>query len=363
MTPSFWKNKRVFLTGHTGFKGSWLSLWLHAYGAKVIGYALPPNTQPSLFELAKVDTKIASHMGDIRDGEALKSAVIHAKPDIIFHLAAQPLIRYSYQHPVETYQTNVLGTVNILESLRFSDTAKILVNVTTDKCYENKEWNWGYREIDPIGGYDPYSSSKGCAELVTAAYRTSYFNPKTWADHGKAVASARAGNVIGGGDWSEDRLIPDIVKALAQGKKPLIRFPAAIRPWQHVLESLSGYLVLAEKLWQAPLAYAEGWNFGPEDHVCRPVAWIVDHLCQRWGDGAGWEQSNEQHPHEATYLKLDISKAKARLQWYPHWTIDQALDATVFWYKQWLKGIDAYTLTMQQIESFNLLGVGEVEAP
>lgn len=349
---SFWKHKRVLVTGHTGFKGAWLAEWLHLMGAEVTGYSLTPPSNPSLFELTKLTNRMHSVIGDIGDAELLKQTVINAKPDIIFHLAAQSLVRHSYDHPVETYQTNVMGTVNILEAMRISDSAKVLVNVTTDKCYENKEWQWGYREIDPLGGYDPYSSSKGCAELVTAAYRQSYFNPNDFAKHGKAIASARAGNVVGGGDWAKDRLVPDIITTLAQGKTPVIRFPHAIRPWQHVLEPLSGYLLLAEKLWQSPTEFVGAWNFGPDDQDCQPVSSVADQICSKWGHGAHWQLSADVHPHEATFLKLDISKSKSLLQWRPRWHLSQTLSATVEWYRGWNQGEDAALLTTQQIMNY-----------
>ncbi len=355
LSASFWRGKRVFLTGHTGFKGAWLAEWLQMLGAEVTGYALSPPTHPSLFELAKQQQRIQSIIADVCDLAALTAAVKKAKPDIIFHLAAQSLVRHSYEQPVETYQTNVMGTVNILEAMRICETAKVLVNVTTDKCYENKEWHWGYREVDPLGGYDPYSSSKGCAELVTAAYRQSYFNPADFAKHGKAVASARAGNVVGGGDWAKDRLVPDIITTLAQGKQPIIRFPHSIRPWQHVLEPLSGYLTLAAKLWHAPTELVGAWNFGPEDQDCQTVAALADQLCKAWGKGASWELSSGQHPHEASFLKLDISKAKALLHWHPRWRLHQTLAATVEWYRDLSQGEDAVRLTQQQIMNYQNL--------
>ncbi|MDR3490948.1 MAG: CDP-glucose 4,6-dehydratase [Gammaproteobacteria bacterium] len=353
MHVQFWKNKKVFLTGHTGFKGSWLALWLTSLGAKVTGYALAPATQPSLFELAQIESCLnASVIADIRDLASLKKAVQDAQPDIIFHLAAQPLVRYSYTNPVETYETNVMGTVHVLEAMRASSTAKVLVNVTTDKCYENKEWHLGYKETDPMGGYDPYSSSKGCAELVTSAYRASYFNPNNCGLHGKSIASARAGNVIGGGDWALDRLIPDIITAFQQHKKPIIRYPHAIRPWQHVLEPLSGYMRLAEKCWNAHGDYAEAWNFGPRDEDCVSVEWIANKLSQLWGNGAAWEDAAPESLHEAHILKLDISKAKTRLDWQPQWNLTQALVATVEWYQGWINNSDTQALTLQQIKSY-----------
>lgn len=353
MNAAFWQGKRVFLTGHTGFKGSWLSLWLQQLGADVTGYSLAPPTQPSLFELADVASGMRSLQGDIRDGEALSQALQHARPDIVIHMAAQPLVRYSYANPVETYATNVMGVVNLLEAVRKSPGLRAVVNVTTDKCYENKEWDWGYRENEPMGGHDPYSSSKGCAELVTAAYRNSFFSPARHAEHGVALASARAGNVIGGGDWAQDRLIPDILRAIESGCPVPIRSPFAIRPWQHVLEPLSGYLTLAESLYtQDGAAFAAGWNFGPDDEDARPVQWIVEQLIEEWGDGAAWELDRQPQPHEAHYLKLDCSKARARLHWQPRWSLAQALARIVEWHRGWLQGENLKQLTLRQIAAY-----------
>ncbi|MDF2529778.1 MAG: CDP-glucose 4,6-dehydratase, partial [Gammaproteobacteria bacterium] len=352
MNAAFWRNKKVFLTGHTGFKGSWLSLWLQEMGAQVTGYSLKPSSQPCLFELANVAKGMQSLMGDIRDLDALKKAVAEAKPDIIIHMAAQALVRDSYTDPVGTYSTNVMGTVHIIEAMRASPTAKVLINVTSDKCYENKEWVWGYRENEPMGGYDPYSNSKGCSELVTSSYRQSFLNPKDFAAHGKAIASARAGNVIGGGDFSRDRLVPDLIKAFIEKKPALIRHPQAIRPWQHVLEPLSGYLSLAEKLWDAPVNFSGAWNFGPFYEDSRPVSWLADLMVKQWGQNAGWQKDDAHHPHEAHYLKLDISKALSELQWRPRLSLEQSLDHTVFWYKSWYKGADVRALCLQQIKQY-----------
>jgi len=350
--PAFWQGKKVLLTGHTGFKGSWLSIWLQAMGAQVVGYALAPPTNPSLFEVADVAKGMTSIIGDIRDLPHLQKVFAEHQPEIVIHMAAQPLVRYSYIEPVETYSTNVMGVVNLLEAVRVTKSVKAVVNVTTDKCYENREWAWGYRENEAMGGFDPYSSSKGCAELVTAAYRNSYFNPAKYQDHGVAIASARAGNVIGGGDWAEDRLIPDIMRAISEGKPVNIRNPHAIRPWQHVLEPLSGYLVLAEKLYTEGAAYAEGWNFGPNDEDAKPVQWIVEKLTQSWGEGASWVLDGGDHPHEAHYLKLDCSKAKSRLDWHPRWHLDQALEKIVEWQRAYVKGGDVKALTLAQIDSY-----------
>jgi CDP-glucose 4,6-dehydratase len=357
MTPGFWRGKRVFVTGHTGFKGSWLSLWLQQLGADLTGYALSPPTNPSLFEVAKVEGGMRSIIADIRDANALAKGMREAKPDIVIHMAAQPLVRYSYQNPVETYATNVMGTVHLLEAVRQTDTVRAVVIVTSDKCYDNKEWPWGYRENEPMGGYDPYSNSKGCAELVTAAYRNSYFNPAKHGEHGVAVGSGRAGNVIGGGDWAQDRLIPDILRAIESGRPVHIRSPHAIRPWQHVLEPLSGYLALAEKLFTDGPACAEGWNFGPADEDARPVQWIVERLTQSWGEGASWELDKNPQPHEAHYLKLDCSKAKAKLEWHPKWQLAVTLTGIVEWHKTMLNRADMKAFTCGQITHYENTGI------
>lgn len=346
MNAEFWAGKKVLLTGHTGFKGSWLSLWLQSLGAKVTGFALDAPTEPSLFSAAAVADGMRSVIGDIRDLNTIRTVVNDTRPEIIIHMAAQPLVRYSYTHPVETYATNVMGTVHLLEAARETGTVRSIVNVTTDKCYENKEWLWGYRENEPMGGFDPYSNSKGCSELVTSAYRQSFFmNGST------ALASARAGNVIGGGDWAEDRLVPDILRSLERGEPVIVRNPHAIRPWQHVLEPLSGYLTLAEKLYIDGQAWAEAWNFGPNDIDARPVQWIVEELAQRWGNGK-WQLDPREHPHEATYLKLDISKAQARLGWRPRWKLQQALEEIVAWQRSWLAGDDMKRVCFEQIQKY-----------
>ena len=340
------------MTGHTGFKGSWMSLWLLSLGAELTGYALKPPTNPSLFEEARVADGMHSIEGDIRDLPHLKQAMQDAKPEIVMHMAAQSLVRFSYQNPVETYATNVMGTVHMLEAVRATPSVRAVVNITTDKCYENHEWVWGYREVDPMGGYDPYSNSKGCAELVSAAYRSSFFNPSDYLKHEVALATVRAGNVIGGGDWAQDRLIPDIVAAFEQGKPVHIRNPHSIRPWQHVLEPLRGYLMLAEKLVEDGPAYAEAWNFGPNDEDAKPVGWIVEQMAARWGNGAHWEVDAGEHPHEAGYLKLDISKARSRLHWSPILRLDEALSLIVDWAQQRKTGADARGLTQGQIKSY-----------
>ncbi len=349
----FFVGKKVFITGHTGFKGSWLCLWLHHLGAEVHGYALQPPTSPSLFELAQVAGLLHSHkIADIRDGACLAATMVQVQPEIIIHMAAQPLVRDSYRMPVETYAVNVMGTVHLLEAVRNCPGVKAVVNVTTDKCYENREWHWGYRENEPMGGYDPYSSSKGCSELVTAAYRNSYFNPVDYGRHGVALASARAGNVIGGGDWASDRLIPDCIRALLSGETVRIRNPHAIRPWQHVLEPLSGYLLLARKLYEEGNAYAAGWNFGPAEDDARSVEWIVRKLCAQWGGTAAYEIDAGDHPHEAHYLKLDCSKARAELSWRPKWSLEKALDAIVAWTRGYKDGDDPRRVCLEQIAEY-----------
>lgn len=347
--PRFWLGKRVLVTGHTGFKGGWLCLWLQSMGANVVGYALAPPSNPNLFQAARVDEGMTSIIGDILDPNGLQSAMTAHAPEIVFHLAAQALVRRSYANPVQTYATNVMGTVNVLESIRQSGNVKVVVNVTSDKCYENHEWAWGYRENDPMGGHDPYSSSKGCAELVAAAYRNSYF-----VEQGVAMASARAGNVIGGGDWAEDRLIPDIMRAIERGEAAQIRYPNAIRPWQHVLEPLSGYLMLAQALEKHGKPYAEGWNFGPADDDARPVAWVLDKMVELWGEGARWSLVKGTHPHEANYLKLDCSKARGMLGWRPRWALTTALQNVVSWYKNYLSDADMREVCMQQIAAYQV---------
>ena len=345
---AFWKGKKVFVTGHTGFKGSWLSLWLQSMDAQVKGFALAPPTSPSLFEEAGVANDMESEVGDIRDLAAITASMTVFNPDIVIHMAAQPLVRLSYREPVETYATNVMGTVHVLEATRQCSNLKAIVNVTTDKCYENREWVWGYREHESMGGHDPYSSSKGCAELVTAAYRNSFFNTADAA----ALASARAGNVIGGGDWADDRLIPDALRAFEQQKPVSIRNPLATRPWQHVLEPLGGYLTLAEKLYNEGAKYAEGWNFGPRDEDVRTVEWILNHLVNQWGAGASWQLDTKPQPHEARLLKLDISKAAAQLKWHPLWSLEQALDSIVDWHQCWITQGDFRQKTLDQIRVY-----------
>lgn len=351
----YWENKRVFITGHTGFKGSWLCLWLHSLGTRLYGYALQPPTEPSLFNLCALDKIMDSTIADVRNRKSLHESIQSAQPEIVIHMAAQPLVRDSYKIPVETYEINVMGTVNLFEAVRACKAVKAVINVTTDKCYENKEWVWGYRENEPLGGYDPYSNSKACSELVTAAYRSSYFNPKEYATHRVGIATARAGNVIGGGDWAMDRLIPDCVRAILKGEPVLIRNPAAIRPWQHVLEPLSGYLLLAQKLIQDGPRYSGAWNFGPGDEDARPVEWLVKQLCSQWGDTASFAVDKRVHPHEAHYLKLDCSKAKTELGWRPRWSLDKAIERIVAWTKDYEKNRDGNKTCLQQIEEYSAL--------
>ena len=348
VTPSFWKGRRVFLTGHTGFKGGWLSLWLSSMGAEVHGYALPPPTEPDLFSVALVADCLSSHtIGDIRDQDALREALARSGAEVVFHLAAQPLVRYSYDNPIETYSTNVMGTLYLLEAVPSVPGVKSVVSVTTDKCYENREWAWGYRENESLGGYDPYSSSKACAEMVTAAYRQSFL-----AVSGVAVATARAGNVIGGGDWAEDRLLPDLLRALDAGVTLEIRSPNAIRPWQHVLEPLAGYISLAEHLMQTGEKAAEAWNFGPADEDAQPVRWVVEQLVAQV-PGAHWVSRQESAQlHEANYLKLDSSKARARLGWVPRWHLSEALGKTLAWHLAWRAGEDMRSVSLEQIRMY-----------
>jgi CDP-glucose 4,6-dehydratase len=352
MNPVFWRGKRVLLTGHTGFKGGWLSLWLQSMGVQVVGYALAPPTNPSLFDIAEVGQGMISVIGDIRDLAKLKAVFSEHQPEIVIHMAAQPLVLYSYQNPVETYSTNVMGTVHLLEAVRNTHSVKAVVNITTDKCYENKEWVWGYRENEPMGGYDPYSNSKGCAELVSAAYRSSFFNASNYAQHGVATASARAGNVIGGGDWAQDRLIPDILAAFEEGRQVNIRNPHATRPWQHVMEPLRGYLTLAERLFDQGPSFAEGWNFGPNDEDAKPVGWIVEKMAELWGQEAQWKINTGEYPHEARYLKLDTSKARSRLDWYPALRLNDALKLIIDWSKQRQAGANMRQLTLAQLQSY-----------
>lgn len=347
VNPRFWNGKTVFLTGHTGFKGGWIAHWLYEMGAAVHGYSLEPPTQPNFFTETQLQKRSArSTIGDIRDFCALTNAIKAANPDIIIHMAAQALVRESYKTPVETFSANVMGTVNLLEAARQVGTAKAIVNITTDKCYENKEWLWPYRENDRLGGRDPYSSSKACAEIAAAAYRNSFL-----ADASIHLANVRAGNVIGGGDWAADRLIPDFLRALDAGKTLTVRSPNAVRPWQHVLEPLSGYLMLAERLYTEGSAFAEAWNFGPNDEGSKPVSWIVGRLCTHMSD-AKWQTGTAQQPHEAGLLKLDSSKAESKLGWAPRWNLETALSKTTEWYQAWRSREDMAGVTSAQIQTY-----------
>jgi CDP-glucose 4,6-dehydratase len=355
LNRTFWKGRNVLVTGHTGFKGSWLCLWLDALGAKVTGLALDPPTQPNLFQQAGVALSIRSVLMDIRDFPRLKTAVAECRPEVIIHMAAQSVVRRGYEDPIETYSSNVMGTVHLFEALRQLKHPCTVLNVTSDKCYENREFLWGYRENEPMGGHDPYSNSKGCAELVTSAFRDSYFPPESLERHGVALASARAGNAVGGGDWTSDQLIPDVMRAFIEGRPCEIRNPCAIRPWQFVLEPLRGYLMLAEKLSQAPPRFASGWNFGPADSDARPVSWIADKLARSWGDNASWRRDETTHPREAHSLKLDASKAKALLNWHPVLPLSQALEWIVEWYRGYQASADLRKLTCSQIERYEAL--------
>ena len=343
MNAQFWNGKVVLITGHTGFKGSWLSLWLQSVGANVIGFSLNPPSEPNLFSIVQIYKDIQHIHGDIRDLDHLKQVFKQHQPHIVFHMAAQSLVQYSYKNPVDTYTTNVLGTLNILEASRESKVAKVIINVTSDKCYENKEQNTSFREGDPLGGYDPYSNSKACADLIASAYRQSFDLP---------IASVRAGNVIGGGDWADNRLIPDIMRAYTQQKQVKIRHVNAIRPWQHVLEPLDGYLTLAEKLWDKPVDYIGDWNFGPNEQDIRPVKFIVDHLTKLWQENSSWIQDTNSYDHEAQILQLNINKAKTQLNWAPKLSIEQTLEHVVSWYKAWRDEFDMRAHTLKQIQEY-----------
>ena len=350
MNPNFWRDRSVFVTGHTGFKGGWISLWLSKLGAKVHGYSLIPPTAPNFFSETQLGNRMqSSTIADIRDLTKLTTALQTAKPSIVIHMAAQPLVRESYVRPVETFSTNVIGTVNLLEAMRSVDSVEAVVNITTDKCYENREWVWLYRENDRLGGHDPYSASKACAELVATSYRNSFFS-KT----GIQLASVRAGNVIGGGDWAADRLIPDFLRAVDAGETLRVRSPNAVRPWQHILEPLSGYLTLAERLVSGGSEYAEAWNFGPTELDAKPVSWILDHLCQKVPD-ARWEREESSQPHETCLLKLDITKARSKLGWSPRWSLATGLDKTLEWHQAWRDGRSMTDVSTKQIEEYQSL--------
>lgn len=350
MNLNFWNGKKVLITGHTGFKGSWLTVWLKKLGAQIVGLSLTPPSEPNMFTCVRAKDGMVSIQGDIRDLGKVRRTVEEHHPDVVFHMAAQALVRRAYDEPVETYTTNMIGTLNILEALRAAEGVRVAVMITSDKCYENKEWWWGYREVDAMGGADPYSNSKGCAELIISAYRRSFFSNSSASDS-TAIASVRAGNVIGGGDWAADRLIPDVIQAFMEGRPVTIRSPDAIRPWQHVLEPLSGYMELAEKLWHDGDRYSDSWNFGPSHEDSKPVAWIVEHLAEIWG-GARWVVDRTTQHHEANYLKLDCSKARMCLDWRPRLDIETALKWVVDWYRAYHRGDDLALATAKQIDSY-----------
>jgi CDP-glucose 4,6-dehydratase len=345
--PDFWRDRRVLVTGHTGFKGSWLSLWLQSLGARVTGFSNGVPTEPSLYELARVAEGMESIGGDVRDPDAIAKALADCEPEVVIHMAAQPMVRRSFAEPRATYETNVMGTVNLLEAVRLNEGVRVVVNVTSDKCYENREWDWGYREDEPMGGHDPYSSSKGAAELVTSAYRRSFFSDPD----GPRLGSARAGNVIGGGDWGEDRLVPDVMRAALASETVRVRNPNSIRPWQHVVNPLSGYLVLAQAIWESP-AHACSWNFGPAEDEARPVGWLIERLAALWPERVRWTLDAGPHPHEAHYLKLDSSLARSRLGWRPLASLDTALTETAAWYRELQAGADMQLVTLGQLELF-----------
>lgn len=356
MNKAFWQGKKVFITGHTGFKGSWLTLWLKLLGAQVTGYALKPQTSPNLFETSHVSYDIQSIYGDILDMELLLNTIQQEQPDIIFHLAAQPLVRQSYMNPTETYAVNVMGTVNLLEAIRNVNCARVVIVVTSDKCYENQEWVWGYRESEPMGGFDPYSSSKGCTELVVSAFRRSYFNPDSFNKHHVSLATVRAGNVIGGGDWAENRLIPDLIRSFCKKEPCFIRNPVAHRPWQYVLDLLQGYLMLAEQMWHDGATHASAWNFGPNDLNVKPVSWVANELVRLWGDSAEWVQGEDVHLHEAICLKLDSNKSRMLLGWEPKMSISDALKNTFAWYLAHHQQEDMVRFSKRQIEEYENQG-------
>ena len=348
VNPKFWSNKKVFITGNSGFKGSWLSIWLKEIGAKVKGYSLEPDIDPNLFNEAKLFNEIETDFGDIRDLNRLQTSIVNFDPDILIHLAAQPLVHLSYKNPIDTYSTNVMGTLNVLEASKACKNLKAIIAVTTDKCYENKEINKGYRENDPMGGYDPYSSSKGCCEILISSYRRSFLNNSST----PFLASARAGNVIAGGDWSKDRLVPDILNAFSNNEKVLVRNPSSIRPWQHVLDPLGGYLILAENLFSDGFHYAEPWNFGPEDEDCKSVKYITEKISEYWGEDSTWEVGNNGYFHEAKLLKLDITKAKTKLGWKPKWNLNQTLKNIVNWHKKWINKENIRSVCSDEIKNY-----------
>ncbi len=352
MNINFWQGKRVLVTGHTGFKGSWLSLWLQSMGVELLGYALQPPTNPSLFEVASVAEGMTSILGDVGDAQHLHSVLAEFQPEIVLHLAAQSVVHTSYLDPVTTYHSNVMGTIYLLEAIRQVPSVRSVVIVTSDKCYENREWVWGYRETDTLGGYDPYSSSKACAELVTAAYRNSFFNPNDYAEHGVAIATARAGNVIAGGDWTADGLIADIVRALLQNQIVQIRNPYSTRPWQHVLNALEGYLTLAERLYCQGIAFTGAWNFGPYESFVKPVGWIVEQMLTSWGEGSSWQANQTQYFHEQIALSLDSSKARFKLNWRPQLSLEDSLDQIISWTKAYRAQENMRQVSLETIAQF-----------
>jgi CDP-glucose 4,6-dehydratase len=352
---AFWQGRRVLITGHTGFKGSWLATWLRRLGADVTGYSLPPPTRPSMFESARVADGIRSVEGDVRDLSQFVDCIAKHAPEIVIHLAAQAWVKAGYADPVTTYTTNVTGTLHMLEAVRRTPSVRVVVAITSDKCYENREWLWGYRENDRMGGHDPYSSSKGCAELLISSWRDSFFPPDRISAHGVALASTRAGNVIGGGDWSADRLVPDIMRAIMAREPVQIRRPGAVRPWQFVLEPLRGYLNLAERLWTDGEEFAGAWNFGPDVEQIQPVRWIVERFSRQWGDTASWAVDEAPHPHEDHFLRLDCTKAKTLLKWRPAVDLDTTLDWIVEWYRAHMDGEDLRTITERQIQRYEEL--------
>lgn len=354
VNPDFWKGKRILLTGHTGFKGGWLAIWLQRLGTELVGYALPPPTTPNLFEVASVAEGMVSVIGDVRDFTRLREVITLHNPEIVVHMAAQSLVRPSYEDPVATYATNVMGTVHVLEAVRRIGTVRVVLVVTSDKCYSNREWLWSYREEDALGGHDPYSNSKACAELVTSAFRDSFFCSSA-SGQDIAVASARAGNVIGGGDWARDRLIPDIFRAVESGKPVILRNPMAVRPWQHVLEPLSGYLLLAERLWRDGNTHSDAWNFGPSDDDAKPVSWVAEELLRRWHVNPGWRIDDTKQAHESQSLKLDCAKARVRLGWAPRTNLSVALDWVAQWHRAHHERQDMRDVTQAQIAAFTAL--------
>jgi CDP-glucose 4,6-dehydratase len=349
---NFYNKKRILITGHTGFKGSWLTMWLNKLGAEVVGYALAPSASRAPFVICGLDKKVDSIIADVRDSKTLIEVFHKYQPEIVFHMAAQALVRYSYREPVKTYETNIMGTVNLFEACRSTPSVKAIINITSDKCYENRKLDRGYKENDPMGGYDPYSSSKGCSELITNAYIKSYFNPDNYNEHNVSLASVRAGNVIGGGDWAEDRLVPDCIRALIKNKSIRLRYPNSIRPWQHVLDPLCGYLLLGQFLYQEGPTFCGAWNFGPDDENVKPAKWVAEYISEKWGSKSAWETSVRDHPHEAIWLKLDSSKAKSKLDWLPRWNLPLSLEKTVEWYKAYCNQEDMLTYSLDQIKSY-----------